>query len=128
AYLLAFAFDLPAALGSLAYMVPVILVVTGTANLALTLPSSQGGVGPFEFFAKTTLVVLGLGGGVASAYALALHVVLIVPITVLGLAYLWWANLSLVQLARRGEAVPLAPNAAGLGASVHLRRTKEEES
>ena len=103
-YVIGFSFDLPSALGGAGAMVAAMLAVTVTSNLATALPSSQGGIGPFEFFAAATLVALGAQGEVATAYALALHVALLVPVTLLGLLYLWVGRDSLVRLVRAGES------------------------
>ena len=102
-YVIGFSFDLASALGGAGVMVAAILAVTATSNLALSFPSSQGGIGPFELFAAATLVVLGVQGETAAAYAVALHVALLVPVTLLGLLYLWMGKDSLVRLVRMGE-------------------------
>ncbi|MBI4330050.1 MAG: flippase-like domain-containing protein [Chloroflexi bacterium] len=87
---------------------PVFLVGTATANLATTLPTTQGGIGPFEYFYKQTLLILGPAGtadSLATTYAVVLHVVLLVPLIVLGLVYLWTEHLSFSQLTRRSMEV-----------------------
>ncbi|MBI2172223.1 MAG: flippase-like domain-containing protein [Chloroflexi bacterium] len=101
-YAVGVAFGLSGHLGGLAMMVWVMLAVTATSNLATALPSSQGGVGPFELFAAATLVVLGAPRELATAYAIVLHVTLLAPVTLLGLAYLWSGKHSFVQMARLG--------------------------
>jgi hypothetical protein len=75
------------------------MLVTATSNLATALPSSAGGIGPFEVVAKETLVVLGVSGSVGAAYAVVLHLVALwLPVTLLGLLLLWRQNLSLKDL------------------------------
>lgn len=101
-YVMGVAFGLSGHLGGLAIMVWVMLALTATSNLATALPSSQGGVGPFELFATATLVVLGAPRELATAYAIVLHVTLLVPVTLLGLAYLWSGKHSFVQMVRLG--------------------------
>lgn len=71
------------------------LMVAAAANLAITLPSTSGGIGPFELLAKETLTFLGVGSALASAYAVALHGLLLLPVIVAGLIFLWTTNLSL---------------------------------
>ncbi len=71
------------------------LMVAAAANLAITLPSASGGIGPFELLAKETLTFLGVGSAVAGAYAVALHGLLLLPVIVAGLFFLWAINLSL---------------------------------
>ena len=77
---------------------PVILLMTAAANLALTVPSSSGGIGVFEFFAKTTLVLFGAAEAIAVSYAILLHAVLLIPVSLLGFFFLWQANLSLAKM------------------------------
>ena len=103
-YVIGFSFDLQDSFSSQGMMIAAILATTATANLATSLPSSQGGIGPFELFSTATLVVLGVAGPVATAYTVTVHAALLVPVTLLGLAFLWRQNLSLAQLTRvRGE-------------------------
>lgn len=63
----------------------VFVVTAAAANLAISVPSSQGGIGPFEFFAREVMVLTGVSAGVATAYAIALHAVLLLPVIVAGL-------------------------------------------
>ncbi len=71
------------------------LMVAAAANLAITLPSTSGGIGPFELLTKETLTFLGVGSAAAGAYASALHGLLLLPVIVVGLIFLWATNLSL---------------------------------
>jgi uncharacterized protein (TIRG00374 family) len=71
------------------------MMVAAAANLAITLPSSSGGIGPFELLTKETLTFLGVSSAVGGAYAIALHGFLLLPVIVAGLAFLWAINLSL---------------------------------
>jgi len=72
----------------------VYLVLAGAANLAITVPSTSGGIGPFEWASREVLVAVGVASGTASAYALALHGLLLVPVIVVGLLFLWAVQLS----------------------------------
>lgn len=71
---------------------------TGAANLATILPTTQGGIGPYEFLAKQTLVIFGVDSSLAVAYAIVLHAVLIFPMVFLGFIFLWTERISLSQL------------------------------
>ena len=102
-YVIGFSFDMSSALGGPAMMAAAMLAVTATSNLATSLPGSQGGIGPFEFFGAATLFVLGVEKEIAVAYAVALHVALLSPVTLLGLLYLWLGRDSLVRLVRMRE-------------------------
>ena len=87
---------------------PVYLLVAAAANLLITAPSTAGGVGPFEWAAKATLLIwlptlgtVGAQGAEATAVAFAaiLHGLVIIPISLVGLLFLWFFQVS----ARRAE-------------------------
>lgn len=59
------------------------------ANVSLSLPLAQGGVGAFEVLATEALVQFHVAKDAAAAYSLALHFFLIVPVSLVGLAVLW---------------------------------------
>jgi len=105
-YLVMFAFSLDQPFA-------VALFITSAANLAIIVPSTGGGVGPFEWAAKVSLVALGVDDALATAYAIALHAALLIPVTLLGLVMLWLQNLSLKELTRR----PVAAWQDGTGVS-----------
>ncbi len=104
-YIVTISFNVPEHFSGVGEMIAVMLLVTAISNLATSIPSSQGGVGPFEFFGAATLVILGLERAIASAYIIVLHLALLAPLTLLGLLYLWADGISLGYLSRqRGEA------------------------
>ena len=74
------------------------IAVTAISNLATALPTSQGGIGPFEFFATLTLLAFNVEVNLAGTYVMVLHLVLLAPITVLGLLVLWLDSISLFKL------------------------------
>ena len=121
-YLIAFSFGLEGEFVSLGILAAAILLTTATSNLATSIPSSQGGVGPFEFFAAATLVFLGVEASLASAYVVVLHIALLAPVTVVGLVYLWAENVSLGQLTRVGGVKRAAPS----GYKMRALSTKED--
>ena len=79
------------------------LMAMAAGNLALTAPSSQGGIGPFEYFAEQVVILAGANKGTAAAYALVAHAVVIVPVVVLGLLFLSAFNISLGGTLKRGS-------------------------
>jgi len=87
------------------------VMALAAGNLALTVPSSQGGIGPFEFFAKTVLVFAGAAQGAAAAFSLAVHALVIVPVTVLGLIFLSTYNVSLSRALKGAGAVAVEAEA-----------------
>ena len=106
-YLIALGFDLDAHLGSHWLLAGSMLLIISLANLAISVPLSQGGVGPFEIFAALALVVLGVGSVHASAYAVVLHATLLLPVIVVGLLYLAVRSIPLGELLQsRAESTP----------------------
>ncbi len=78
-----------------------ILLTASASNLATSVPSTAGGVGPFEYATRLTLEGLGETAEAAAAYAIVLHVALLAPVTVAGLAIMWAQNLRLGDIAKR---------------------------
>jgi uncharacterized protein (TIRG00374 family) len=88
-----------------------VLIVAG-ATLALSFFATPGGIGPFEVTTREILVHFGTAGTVASAYALALHILLLLPIITAGFVCLWLSQLSLGDLLSRREVQPQEPDPA----------------
>jgi len=59
---------------------------------------TPGGLGPFDYFSKQTLIQFGVTGAVATSYVVALHAILLLPMTALGFVFLWMQNLSLAKI------------------------------
>lgn len=82
----------------------IILLMNSVANLATAIPSGPGGVGTFDAVARWTLEAFGAPRDEATAYTIVLHVVLWVPVSLLGLFYVWRDNLALTRLTRQNAA------------------------
>ena len=91
----------------------VLILTTATSNLGTIIPSGGGGVGPFEFFAQATLVYFAVDVSVASAYVLVVHASLLVPVTIIGMAYASLSNHTLTELARSSREGDEQTSAAG---------------
>ena len=94
------------------------LLVTAIANLATLVPSGPGYVGTFE--AGVLLAVngaLGIGRGLALSYAVLLHVLLWLPVTIWGAVEWWRLGLSGRQHAALADAVEAerSPEPVGAG-------------
>jgi uncharacterized membrane protein YbhN (UPF0104 family) len=76
----------------------VYLLIVATANLALSVLASPGGVGPFEVATREVLVFFDVASASASAYALALHVLLLGPVIIVGFILLWSTQFSLSEI------------------------------
>lgn len=97
-YIVALGFGLQSEFGTVGLMIAAMLVLTSVSNLATSIPSSQGSVGPFELLGALSLVFLGVASGVASAYILVLHLALLLPVIAMGMAHLAMSGLSLRDL------------------------------
>ncbi len=104
-FLLVYSFGIDELFGSAGTIALVVLLLTATSNLATALPSSIGGIGPFEVVAQQTLIALGVGAPLAVAYAAFLHLAALwLPVNIAGLAFMWQQNLSLRGLANALKA------------------------
>jgi uncharacterized membrane protein YbhN (UPF0104 family) len=61
------------------------ILTMAVTNLGILVPSTPGFVGPFHYFCMQSLVVLGVTGVTASSYAITVHALFCIPITVWGL-------------------------------------------
>ena len=114
-FLIAYSFGIDDHFGSVGVLVLVVVLLTATSNLATSVPSSIGGIGPFEVVAQQTLIALGVGGSLGAAYAGFLHLVALwLPVNLAGLILLWKGSLSLGELTGRPQAgAPAREPAAG---------------
>ena len=84
-----------------------LMLVNGVANLATTIPSAPGYVGPFDAAIIAVLTGFGVEDAQAAAYAVVLHVALWFPITAVGAYFLWREGISwggdVKALAEEGE-------------------------
>ncbi len=65
------------------------ILVVAVAHLAMAIPISIGGIGPFEFFVQQSLVALGVSSSLGLAYAAYLHGLMFAFVVVMGLVFLW---------------------------------------
>ena len=70
-------------------LVPLAILATSIANLGTLLPSSPGYVGVFHYLVQQVLTQAGVPLGQATVYAVLVHAALVVPVTLLGLYYVW---------------------------------------
>ena len=98
----------------------VVLLVTATSNLATSVPTAIGGIGPFEYVAQQTLLALGVGASVGTAYALVVHLAALwLPVNLVGLTLAWKQNVSLKQLVGAGRATAQETPGGYLGGGAH---------
>ncbi len=80
------------------------VLLLAAANLAIIIPTFFGGAGPFEWAAKLVMVNAGLSGGLAAAYAIVAHAVVVAPATIVGLILLWTFGIPIARLGRMRPA------------------------
>lgn len=97
-YIVSLGFDLNVDFGTF-------LLVTAAANLAISVPSSQAGVGPFEFFGRSTLVFAGVTESAAAAFIVTVHAVLIIVSTLAGVVALGLTSVTLADVFRRKPSI-----------------------
>ena len=112
-FLIALGFNLDDYFSSMWQMMGVLILTTATSNLGTTIPSGGGGIGPFEFFAQATLVYFAVDVSVATAYVLVVHAALLIPVTIIGIAYASLSNHTLTELARSSREEDARSSAAG---------------
>ena len=91
--MMAFGFDLPYTAA---------LLVVGTVNLAGLIPASPGQIGVYEFFASSAMVGFGITQDRALSYAIVVHIVIWLPVTLVGFAFLVRRGLGWGALATSG--------------------------
>jgi glycosyltransferase 2 family protein len=94
----------------------VLLLATAAANLFTIAPSTPGYVGVFDFPVRATLTTFGVAESLAISYTLVLHAALWLPITLLGLYYLWREGLTLGWLQQQGRTRGDEPPQTGVDA------------
>ena len=80
----------------------VALLLVGAINLAGIIPASPGQVGVYEFFVITILTALGVGTAQATAYAVVAHLVIWLPVTVVGFILLLRQGLGWTDITNAG--------------------------
>lgn len=86
---------------------PQALLLTAVLFLGMAIPSSPGYLGVFDYLAVLVLGLYGVGRAEALAAALVLHVVVFLPVTVIGLGYILHGG---VSRTRRILQATLAPS------------------
>jgi uncharacterized protein (TIRG00374 family) len=89
------------------------LVVVSAANLALSVFASPGGVGPFEVTTREVLLFFNVGGAPASAYAIALHALLLAPVIAVGALLIWSSRVSMREIMGIPDQTPRGVSARG---------------
>lgn len=95
------------------------LLVMATSNIGILVPSPRGHVDLFRTLCAQALVLLGISSVTSAAYAVALHAVFYVPITIWGLGVLLRYGIELAWTTARAKDAA-RPVAATTIADVHV--------
>ncbi|MCK6578419.1 MAG: flippase-like domain-containing protein [Anaerolineae bacterium] len=82
-----------------------ILLLVGVVNLAGLIPASPGQFGVFEGFTRVVLTGIGVAVTEATAYALVVHIMIWLPVTVLGFIFLARKGLGLAAVTQTEQLV-----------------------
>jgi uncharacterized protein (TIRG00374 family) len=74
------------------------IMLSVVTALLCVIPSSPGFVGTFHFACATCLILLDVEPNKAKSFALIMHAIVFVPVTVLGILYVYQENLNLKEL------------------------------
>jgi uncharacterized membrane protein YbhN (UPF0104 family) len=96
-YAVARAFSINAGPADLLFVM--LMILFGTM-----VPSSPGYIGTFEFFGLNALAALGISGGSALGFVVALHATLLLGSTLLGVACLAWQGWPRLVVAAQPES------------------------
>lgn len=94
--------------------------VAGAANLSMAAPSTSGGIGPYEYFAREVVGRFGVGAATGTAFALVLHATVLVPVAIVGLLLIWRQDLGLRTLADTDMGDPTDGDPAAEGVGEHI--------
>ncbi|HDQ26747.1 MAG TPA: flippase-like domain-containing protein [bacterium] len=81
----------------------VVVLIMAVSNFAIMAPSTSGGVGPFEFFGVGVMLLFAFTKEQATAYVVAIHAMILLPIIVLGLVFMVIEGLSFKKLIKAKE-------------------------
>lgn len=79
------------------------LLVVGVVNLAGLIPASPGQFGVYESFVRLVLTSIGIATAPATAFAFVMHLVIWLPVTVVGFIFLARKGLGLGAVAQAGQ-------------------------
>jgi uncharacterized protein (TIRG00374 family) len=86
------------------------LLVVGTVNLAGLIPAAPGNIGVYEFFVSTVVAAVGIPADTGIAYAIVIHIVIWLPVTLVGFFFLAQQGLKFADVRKAHE---LEATAAG---------------
>lgn len=98
-YVLCYAFDIKLSFAGACFVMVCLA-------LAVALPQAPGFIGVFHIAIQKTLDIFGVGLSSAQSFAIILWALSIIPITIVGLLFLWREGMSLGEISHYDEEVP----------------------
>ncbi|MQF64520.1 flippase-like domain-containing protein [SAR202 cluster bacterium AC-409-J13_OGT_754m] len=102
-FVVSLAFDMPGHFDNILLFIPAILLLTTVTNITTSIPALPGSIGIFEITGLQTLSYMGINSGLSGAFVIVTHLVVLVPVTLLGLIYLWYGNISLMNIMNKRD-------------------------
>ncbi|MFQ5686974.1 MAG: lysylphosphatidylglycerol synthase transmembrane domain-containing protein [Candidatus Scalindua sp.] len=98
-YVLCYAFDIKLSYAGACFVLICIC-------LAIALPQAPGYIGVFHIATQKTLDIFGVGLSSAQSFAIILWALSIIPVTIIGLMFLWREGMSFGEISHYDEKVP----------------------
>ncbi len=80
-----------------------ICLIMSVANFAIMVPSTAGGVGPFEFFGMAIMLLFAYQKEEAAAFVFIVHMMILIPIIILGLIFMFTEGLTFKKVLTEKE-------------------------
>ncbi len=80
------------------------MFILGAIALGVLIPSSPGFVGTFQIACITALTAMGVESATAESFAIVIHIMQFIPITLVGIIYLYAQNFTLRDIQTGGQA------------------------
>jgi len=98
-YALCYAFDIKLSFAGACFVMVCL-------SLAVALPQAPGFIGVFHIATQKTLIIFGVGLSSAQSFAIILWALSVIPITIVGLLFLWREGMNLGEISHYDEKVP----------------------
>jgi len=98
-YVLCYAFDIKLSFAGACFVMVCLC-------LAIALPQAPGFIGVFHIAVQKTLIIFGVGLSSAQSFAIILWALSVIPVTIVGLLFLWREGVSFGEISHYDEEVP----------------------
>jgi len=98
-YILCYAFDIKLSFAGACFVMVCLC-------LAIALPQAPGFIGVFHIAVQKTLIIFGVGLSSAQSFAIILWALSVIPVTIVGLLFLWREGVSFGEISHYDEEVP----------------------